>query len=76
MGSAILKALKALVSKVPWSKVTSFLSWAAKLAAAAAKYTYTSGKKILTYIQNHPGKIVDWFLKGYSVYDVIKMILG
>ncbi|MGN7288723.1 AMEP412 family response elicitor [Bacillus velezensis] len=76
MFGPILKALKALVSKVPWGKVASFLKWAGNLAAAAAKYSYTSGKKILAYIQKHPGKIIDWFLKGYSVYDVIKMILG
>jgi hypothetical protein len=76
MFSAIYNALKALVSKIPWSKVASFLSWAYNLAKAAAGKTYAQATKILNYIKAHPGKIVDWFLKGYSVYDIIRIILG
>ncbi|KPL59258.1 AMEP412 family response elicitor [Rossellomorea vietnamensis] len=76
MFSAIYNALKALVSKVPWSKVASFLKWAYNLASAAAGKTYAQATKILNYIKSNPGKIVDWFLKGYSVYDIIRIILG
>ncbi|USK36446.1 hypothetical protein LIT25_27160 (plasmid) [Bacillus sp. F19] len=76
MLSAIYSALKALVSKIPWSKVASFLTWAWNLATAAAGKTYAQATKILNYIKANPGKIVDWFLKGYTVYDVIRIILG
>ncbi|MBP3041809.1 hypothetical protein J9303_20430 [Bacillaceae bacterium Marseille-Q3522] len=76
MFSAILNALKALVSKIPWYKVGQFLKWAYDLASAAIAKGYTQALKILNFIKNNPGKIVDWFLKGYSVYDIIRIILG
>lgn len=76
MLSTIYNALKALVSRVPWDKVASFLSWAYNFAKVAAGKSYTTAMKILNYIKANPGKIVDWFLKGYSIYEVIRMILG
>jgi hypothetical protein len=76
MFSAIYNALKALVSKIPWSKVSQFLSWAYEFAKVAASKAYSQALQILDFIKNNPGKIVDWFLKGYSVYEIIKMILG
>ncbi|WP_274520998.1 AMEP412 family response elicitor [Neobacillus niacini] len=57
-------------------KVAAFLKWAYDLATVAAGKTYAQATKILNYIQANPGKIVDWFLKGYSVYDIIRIILG
>lgn len=74
--SAILAALKALVKKIPWNKVAQFLKWAAEFAKEAAKKSAQQIAKILAFIKNNPGKVVDWFLKGYSVYEIIKMILG
>lgn len=76
MLSRIFSALKELVGKIPWNKVTQFLNWAADLAAEAVKKGTAAAEKILKYIKDNPGKIVDWFLKGYSVYDIIRMILG
>ncbi|MDT2263553.1 AMEP412 family response elicitor [Paenibacillus larvae] len=73
--SAILAALKALVKKVPWNKVVSFLKWAAEFAVAAGKKTATETAKILAFIKNNPQKVIDWFVKGYSIYEIIKMIL-
>ncbi|WOC07263.1 AMEP412 family response elicitor [Paenibacillus larvae] len=43
--SAILAALKALVKKVPWNKVVSFLKWAAEFAAAAGKKNCSRNSK-------------------------------
>ncbi|MFD0769216.1 AMEP412 family response elicitor [Bacillus sp. CGMCC 1.60114] len=76
MFTAILNALKAIVSKVPWYKVPQFLAWAAEFATAAAKYSLSQINTILAFIKNNPGKIVTWFLNGYSVYDIIRQILG
>ncbi|MGM0890635.1 MAG: AMEP412 family response elicitor [Bacillota bacterium] len=76
MLSNIYNALKALVSKIPFDKVASFLSWAYNLAVAAAGKTYTQALKILNFIKDNPWKIVNWFLNGWSVYDVIRSILG
>ncbi|UAC48031.1 hypothetical protein K6959_15800 [Bacillus aquiflavi] len=76
MLTAIYNALKALVSRIPLDKVAKFLKWAWDLAVAATAKTYEQALKILNFIKNNPGKIVDWFLKGYSVYEIIRMILG
>ncbi|GGE83794.1 AMEP412 family response elicitor [Priestia taiwanensis] len=74
--AAILNALKALVSKIPFHKVPQFLAWAANLAKAAASKTAAEVTKILNFIKSNGGKIVDWFSKGYTVYEIIRMILG
>jgi len=72
----MLAALKALVSRIPLSKVAAYLKWAAQFAAAVAKLTATKAAKVLAFVKSNPGKIVDWFLKGYSIVEIIRMIVG
>lgn len=74
--SKLLNLLNKLVSKVPLHKVPEFLKFAKDFAAAAAKKGAAALEKIINFVKNNPGKIIDWFLKGYSVYDIIRIILG
>jgi hypothetical protein len=71
-----LQLLKSLASRVPWNKVATFLKWCADFAARIGKLTADAATKVYNFIKNNPGKIVDWFLKGYSVAEIIRMILG
>lgn len=73
--SAVLAALKALVNKIPFSKVAAFLAWAGKVAAEMASKTAAQVAKIVAFIKNNPGKVVAWFLNGISVWDFINRIL-
>ncbi|MED4730979.1 AMEP412 family response elicitor [Aneurinibacillus migulanus] len=57
-------------------KVAQFLKWAAEFAKEAGKKSAQQIAKILAFIKNNPGKIVDWFSKGYTAYEILKMILG
>lgn len=75
MYAKLLAALKALASKVPWHKAAAFAKFCYDFAVKAAAKTYDQATKILAFIKNNPGKIVDWFLKGYSVAEIISMIL-
>ncbi|WP_062350742.1 AMEP412 family response elicitor [Bacillus kwashiorkori] len=74
--TALFNLLKKLVSKIPFHKVGEFLKFAWDFAAAAAKKGAAALKKITDFVKKNPGKIVDWFLKGYSLYEMFKMILG
>lgn len=73
--SAVLSALKALVSKIPFSKVASFLAWASKFAAAMATKTAAQVAKVVAYIKNNPWKIVEGFMNGVTIYQMIQDIL-
>lgn len=72
--SSVLAALKALVSKIPFSKVGSFLAWAGKVAAEMAAKTAAQVAKVVSFIKNNPGKVVAWFLNGISVWDFLSRI--
>ncbi|MBK5514626.1 hypothetical protein JFT70_05510 [Bacillus sp. TH11] len=69
--SAVLSALKALVSKIPFSKVAAFLAWAGKVAAAMANKSAAQVAKVVAYIKNNPGKVVTAFVNGTSIAKFI-----
>lgn len=74
--SAVLAALKALVNKIPFSKVAAFLAWAGKVAAAMAGKSAAQVAKVVAYIKNNPGKVVTAFFNGVSALKLLADILG
>lgn len=73
--SAVLSALKALVSKIPFAQVGAFLVWAGKVAAAMASKSAAQVAKVVAYIKNNPGKVVTAFVNGTSIAKFIYDIL-
>ena len=74
--AALGNLLKAIASKIPWYKVGQFFTWVANFLSYVSRYAYKYLSKITSFVSNNPWKIANWFLNGWSAWDVIKAILA